>query len=120
MAFRHLDRLPHEGDTVNVEGILITILEMKEHRISKVRVARGQAAEEKTAEPAAGDALPGTDEAPPGEGEAAAAPSEPESAAAPEEITFVAEEGVAPVDAETTDEADETTEETEKRESVSR
>lgn len=44
VAFRHLDRLPREGDVVNVEGTVITILEMEEHRISKVRVARGQAA----------------------------------------------------------------------------
>lgn len=50
VAFRHLDRLPHEGDVVNVEGIVITIIEMKEHRISKVRVARGQAADEDAAE----------------------------------------------------------------------
>jgi CBS domain containing-hemolysin-like protein len=42
VAFRHLDRLPREGDTVNVEGVMITVLEMKEHRISRVRVARGQ------------------------------------------------------------------------------
>ena len=46
VAFRHLDRLPHEGDRVIVEGIRITVLEMKEHRISRVRVARGQADEE--------------------------------------------------------------------------
>jgi CBS domain containing-hemolysin-like protein len=50
VAFRHLDRLPREGDTVNVEGILITILEMKEHRISQVRVARGHAADETPSE----------------------------------------------------------------------
>ena len=50
VAFRHLDRLPREGDVVNVEGIVITIVEMKEHRISRVRVARGQAADEDVAE----------------------------------------------------------------------
>lgn len=45
VAFRHLDHLPHEGDQVNVDGTNITILEMKEHRIVKVRVARGLTAE---------------------------------------------------------------------------
>ncbi len=52
VAFRHLDRLPREGDLVNVEGIVITIIEMQEHRISKVRVARGQAADEDVMEAA--------------------------------------------------------------------
>jgi CBS domain containing-hemolysin-like protein len=54
VAFRHLDRLPQEADQVNVDGIVITVLKMKEHRISRVRVARGQAAEESFAD-AAGD-----------------------------------------------------------------
>ncbi len=45
VAFRHLDHLPHEGDQVNIDGTIVTILDMKEHRIVKVRVARGQAAE---------------------------------------------------------------------------
>ena len=39
VAFRHLDRLPKPGDNVTVEGIVITILEMDEHRIVKVRVS---------------------------------------------------------------------------------
>ena len=47
VAFRHLDRLPCQGDTVNVEGTVITILKMQEHRISKVRVARHQRVEDK-------------------------------------------------------------------------
>ena len=49
VAFRHLDRLPRVGDSVNLEGIIITILEMDEHRIASVRVsvrASGQEAEE--------------------------------------------------------------------------
>ena len=50
VAFRHLDRLPAEGDTALVEGTLITVLEMKEHRISKVRVARGQGVDEDSIE----------------------------------------------------------------------
>ncbi len=41
VAFRHLDRLPREGDHVNVEDINITVLEMDEHRIARVRVFRG-------------------------------------------------------------------------------
>lgn len=61
VAFRHLDRLPHEGDAVNVEDIVITVLEMKEHRISQVRVARGQA------ETGAEDTAPPVDEASGGE-----------------------------------------------------
>jgi len=44
VAFRHLDRLPREGDKVVTEGIVITVLEMDEHRIARVRVARGMAA----------------------------------------------------------------------------
>jgi CBS domain containing-hemolysin-like protein len=43
VAFRHLDRLPREGDRVIVEGIVITVVEMDEHRIARVRVARGMA-----------------------------------------------------------------------------
>lgn len=45
VAFRHLDRLPQVGDKVTVEGIVITVLAMDEHRIAQVRVARGTAAE---------------------------------------------------------------------------
>ena len=41
VAFRHLDRLPQVGDEVVVEGITITVLEMDEHRIARVRVGRG-------------------------------------------------------------------------------
>jgi len=46
VAFRHLDRLPKEGDTVAMEGIVITVLNMDGHRIANVRVSRGSAAEE--------------------------------------------------------------------------
>ena len=46
VAFRHLDRLPRPGDKVTVEGIMITVLEMDEHRITKVRVSRGILEEE--------------------------------------------------------------------------
>ena len=40
-AFRLLDRLPREGDRVESEDIQIQIMEMDDHRISKVRVAKG-------------------------------------------------------------------------------
>jgi hypothetical protein len=46
VAFRHLDRLPRVGDQVTVEGITITVLEMDEHRIHRVRASRGEGAEE--------------------------------------------------------------------------
>jgi hypothetical protein len=48
VAFRHLDRLPRPGDNVTIEGILITVLEMDEHRITKVRANRGALEEEDT------------------------------------------------------------------------
>jgi hypothetical protein len=41
IAFRHLDRLPRQGDKVTVEGFEITVLEMDAHRIARVRVAKG-------------------------------------------------------------------------------
>ncbi len=41
VAFRLLDRLPREGDRVRMDDILIQVLEMDAHRISRVRVAQG-------------------------------------------------------------------------------
>ncbi len=60
VAFRHLDRLPRVGDTVNVEGIRLTVLEMDSHRIAKVRVARGDWTDEEALapEPGAGEPSP--------------------------------------------------------------
>ena len=52
VAFRHLDRLPKVGDTVTVEGITITILDMDAHRIAKVRVSPSNADAEDDHEPA--------------------------------------------------------------------
>jgi len=46
VAFRHLDRLPHVGDSISVVDTIITILEMDEHRIARVRVNRGGKADE--------------------------------------------------------------------------
>ena len=40
-AFRLLDCLPKQGDTVESEDILIQVLEMDDHRISRVRVGKG-------------------------------------------------------------------------------
>jgi putative hemolysin len=46
VAFRHLDHLPRVGDSISVEGIILTVLEMDEHRIARVRVSRGAVEEE--------------------------------------------------------------------------
>jgi CBS domain containing-hemolysin-like protein len=37
---RHLDRLPHTGDTVMIEGYAATVLEMEGHRVASVRIAK--------------------------------------------------------------------------------
>ncbi len=39
VAFRHIDRLPMVGDIVHFDNIVITVLEMDSHRISRVRLA---------------------------------------------------------------------------------
>jgi Mg2+/Co2+ transporter CorC len=57
VAFRHLDRLPKVGDSVAVEGIVIRVLDMDEHRIARVRVSRGQAVEGAAAEEAVEEEL---------------------------------------------------------------
>jgi len=54
VAFRYLDRLPHVGDQVTVEGIQITVLEVDMHRIARVRVARRVSAVEASESEAAG------------------------------------------------------------------
>jgi len=41
VAFRLLDCLPRKGDRVKYEDIFMQILEMDDHRIARVRVARG-------------------------------------------------------------------------------
>lgn len=40
VAFRYLDRLPHEGDKVVIDDVTITILAMDGHRIAKIRVVK--------------------------------------------------------------------------------
>jgi putative hemolysin len=46
VAFRHLDRLPRINDSISIEDISITVLEMDEHRIARVRVSRGSRGDE--------------------------------------------------------------------------
>jgi CBS domain containing-hemolysin-like protein len=46
VALRHLDRLPREGDTVVVEGIRLTVLEMEGRRIARLRAAKVEGLEE--------------------------------------------------------------------------
>ncbi len=46
VAFRLLDRLPHIGDMVQTDDILIQVVEMDAHRIALVRVAKGMDEEE--------------------------------------------------------------------------
>ena len=41
VVVRHLDRLPREGDEVTLDDVVMTVLEMKGHRIARVRAARG-------------------------------------------------------------------------------
>jgi CBS domain containing-hemolysin-like protein len=48
VAFRHLDRLPREGDRVQVEDCRIQVLAMDGHRIARVRVSRGAVSEAET------------------------------------------------------------------------
>ncbi len=40
VVFRHLDRLPRTNDTVVVDGHAATVLEMKGHRVARVRIAK--------------------------------------------------------------------------------
>jgi putative hemolysin len=42
VLFRHLDRLPQAGDEVKVEDFWMTVLEVREQRITRVRVTRGE------------------------------------------------------------------------------
>jgi CBS domain containing-hemolysin-like protein len=49
VAFRHLDRLPRVSDSISIEDITITVLEMDEHRIARVRVSRGSRGDETAA-----------------------------------------------------------------------
>jgi len=41
VLLRALDRLPQVGDEVTVEGVVLTVLEMKGHRIAKLHASKG-------------------------------------------------------------------------------
>ncbi|RLA31877.1 MAG: hypothetical protein DRR03_09205 [Gammaproteobacteria bacterium] len=44
VVFRYLDRLPRVGDKVDLmDGLVATVLEMEGHRLTKVRIAQGDA-----------------------------------------------------------------------------
>jgi CBS domain containing-hemolysin-like protein len=64
IAFRHLDRLPKEGDTVTVEGYEITVLEVEEQRIARVRVAKGSTTEHPPSLPTDPAGVPAADRPP--------------------------------------------------------
>ena len=73
------------GDQITVEGITITILEMDEHRIDRVRVSRGEGAEEAAIDQqgmddsgetaTTGPAAPGAEDSLPSDHEPEAAPN---------------------------------------------
>ena len=41
VMLRALDRLPQVGDEVSIEGVVLTVLEMKGHRIARLRASKG-------------------------------------------------------------------------------
>ena len=43
VLYRHLDRLPIVGDSVQFEGLTMTVLAMAGHRVARLEVMRGQA-----------------------------------------------------------------------------
>ncbi len=52
VVFRHLDRLPHKGDMVVIDGYAATVLEMQRHRVAAVRIAKsGDTADHPAPEP---------------------------------------------------------------------
>jgi CBS domain containing-hemolysin-like protein len=48
IVLRALDRLPQVGDEVTIEGVVLTVLEMKGHRITKVHASKGLGTEKLT------------------------------------------------------------------------
>lgn len=42
VVLRHLDRLPGAGDEVFLEGVLIKVLEMDQHRVARISIAKGE------------------------------------------------------------------------------
>lgn len=41
IVLRHLDRLPRVGDEVLLDGVVIKVLEMDQHRVARVSIAKG-------------------------------------------------------------------------------
>jgi len=41
VALRLLDQLPRVGDEITIEGVILTVLEMKGHRIARLRTSKG-------------------------------------------------------------------------------
>ncbi|MGD2083219.1 MAG: hemolysin family protein [Chromatiales bacterium] len=62
VVFRHLDRLPEIGDRVTVEDVQMTVLEMDEQRIARLRVSRGTSGNGFEAADAGEDAAPPPDD----------------------------------------------------------
>lgn len=50
VMLRALDRLPQVDDEVTIEGVILTVLEMKGHRIAKLRASKGGTTEESETE----------------------------------------------------------------------
>lgn len=48
LVLRTLDRLPQVGDEVTIEGVVLTVLEMKGHQIARLRASKGGGMEEIT------------------------------------------------------------------------
>jgi CBS domain containing-hemolysin-like protein len=95
VAFRHLDRLPRVGDSISMEDITITVLEMDEHRIARVRVSRGIGLEDVAAAPAgeATDSGESTGTLDGGAQEPGTGATEPEVESAPGPEAHAPEEG---------------------------
>jgi len=41
VLLRALDRLPQVGDDISIEGVVLTVLEMKGHRVARLRASKG-------------------------------------------------------------------------------
>ena len=48
VMLRALDRLPRVGDEITIEGVVLTVLEMRGHRIARLRASKGSRAAETT------------------------------------------------------------------------
>ncbi|MFC2161221.1 hemolysin family protein [Acidobacteriota bacterium] len=50
IVLRHLDRLPRAGDEVLLDGVVIKVLEMDQHRVARVSIAKGASSTEDPSE----------------------------------------------------------------------